>query len=100
MGSRLRAFMSVVVVCRIYVGARPRSTSEATPVGTASPPVRRRCDFVCVTIVACVASATSLRSHNNCHMEFLCPSEGAYPLWPKPDRLSVGYAAAHTDFHA
>ena len=64
MGSRLRAFMSVVVVCRIYVGARPRSTSEANPVGTASPPVRRRCKFVCVTMVACIASATSLRSHH------------------------------------
>ena len=51
-------------------------------------------------MVACIASATSLRSHHNCHMEFLCPSEGAYPLWPKPGRLSAGYAAAHTDFHA
>ena len=67
-----------------------RAVPEATPVGTASPPVRRRCDFVCVTMVACVASATSLRSHNNCHMEFLCASEGAYPLWPKPGRLSAG----------
>ena len=33
-------------------------------------------------------------------MEILCPSEGAYPLWPKPGRLSAGYAAAHTDSHA
>ena len=45
-------------------------------------------------------SVTSLRSHHNCHMEILCPSEGAYPLWPKPGRLSAGYAAAHTDSHA
>ena len=51
-------------------------------------------------MVACIASATSLRSHHNCHMEILCPSEGAYPLWPKPGRLSAGYAAAHTDSHA
>ena len=45
-------------------------------------------------------SVASLRSRHNCHMEILCPSEGAYPLWPKPGRLSAGYAAAHTDFHA
>ena len=44
MGSRLRAFRSVVVVCLMCIGARPRSTSEANPVGTASPPVRRRCN--------------------------------------------------------
>ena len=45
-------------------------------------------------------SVASLRSRHNCHMEILCPSEGAYPLWPKPGRLSAGYAAAHTDSHA
>ena len=44
MGSRLRAFRSIVVVCLMCIGARPRSTSEANPVGTASPPVRRRCN--------------------------------------------------------
>jgi hypothetical protein len=44
MGSRLRAFRSVVVVCLMCIRARPRSTSEANPVGTASPPVRRRCN--------------------------------------------------------
>ena len=44
MGSRLRAVRSIVVVCLMCIGARPRSTSEANPVGTASPPVRRRCN--------------------------------------------------------